>query len=225
MLVFDVSPILSGPFADDMPAVLEVEAEYPGEKFSDAWRRSFEVAYPGVDDWFIGWWKIRLDEPDLPLMSIDPDMPVAEAERFFGSRDSKIGIAWGLGGDGHILVDAIWTLLSLGLTLEGILSITGRTRDGYESVVNRETRRVYEDWRDSGDSDPSDVLVRAIRRRPCWHADRLRAVFGEDGGRLSDAMRGADYVPRRDARGHRVWVEKSDEYDWDELGAMMEQEC
>lgn len=192
------------------PDIISVEETTPDELFSDALGRALSVS-PDFQSGFYGSvresgaaFQLAIGEETLPVYA-GPELTVGEMRRFLGNDEPTLRLAWGLGGNVDLVVETIWTLANLGLSLYSL-------RDAARHGINRVNRLIYadqwrffEDWRDGGAlTMPLEQAGRALNIWTLSEAERRLGATPEEASRFFQAI---GYEARRDPWENRIWVD------------------
>lgn len=219
---FDVSDLLEmSRFPDSPGPWFRVTSSEPGERFYDAWGRSWEKIYGmswaewlGYDPLALGddsfYWWIRVADEDNQLLRSGPNRTVGEMQAFIGDSHRSLRLGWGLGGADPLplFLVSLYGLVTAGLTVRDILELAKGGRERVDAAVYKHERSLFEDWRDT-DQIPME-LQQAVRRENDWRPEEFCRVFGSSDDQMSRLLRALDYRPERDEWGNRHWLDSTD---------------
>lgn len=203
--------------------MIAVKEEDPNEPFTQALRRALEpvVGAPDVDEAFWGaevdtwgsaWW-LRLGDGRADRMPVwtDPHLSVREMRLFLGDQPERLTLAAGIGAgpEPFPILESIWQLVNVGLTLEGLRSLI--VHAGYPAIY----QRLYAaDWKALADWKHTGAMTRALeqagRSERNWNEKMLARRFGADANDARLFMSALGYQPVIQYDGTRIWRDPSD---------------
>jgi hypothetical protein len=197
---------------------LVVSSQNFTEPFNVAWRRSWDASRNqtwaqvtgfDTDDFQLNWF---IEGGLHKITGTGSSFTVSEMITFLDGDDAAVlELGWGLGADDPWMVlQSIGELMSVGLTVHGVISLARDGRDVFDASIYRADRRLFDDWRGSEALAPA--LEQSVRRFREWDDESFRRRFGASPDATSKLLRHLGYEATRSPEsGRRVWMERSEQ--------------